>query len=111
MARLNDSDSQNRARFAQGKGRRYAFRLAVKLDNGKMQLLNNASLGFDPDDKKDSRCNEVQGAVIDFLVSLIEEQEEPTWTPFKLGGKTFYISLARTKANQEKEKITHSWGD
>lgn len=62
MARINNSNSGSGRSFGNGKGRRYALRFAVKLNNGKMQLLNNGSLGFDPDDitNPNLHCNKVQ---------------------------------------------------
>lgn len=111
MARMNSNNGATRS-FGNGKGRRYAIRFAVKLNNGKMQLLNNGSLGFDPDDitNPNLHCNKVQGEVINFLVTQAKEKGEEVWSPVQIGPMTFFVSVVALHPENQKEESGVTWG-
>lgn len=107
----NGSNASSRT-FKFGKGRRYAIRMAVKLSNGKMQLLNNGSLGFDPDDitNPQTHCNAVQAEVIKFLVTQAKEKGEEVWSPVQIGPMTFFVSVVALHPESEKPEEGVTWG-
>ena len=111
MPRIIDNKNPVRS-FGNGKGRRYALRFAVKLNNGKMQLLNNGSLGFDPDDIKNPamHCNKVQGEVIEFLVTQAKERGEEVWSPVQIGPMTFFVSVVALHPEAKEESSGVTWG-
>lgn len=111
MGRLINSFSSVRS-FGNGKGRRYAIRFAVKLNNGKMQLLNNGSLGFDPDDIKNpaNHCNKVQAEIIEYLVTQAKEKGEEVWSPVQIGPMTFFVSVVALHPENQKEDSSITWG-
>lgn len=98
--------------FKNGKGRRYAIRMAVKLSNGKMQLLNNGSLGFDPEDITNPacHCNAVQAEVIKFLVTQAKEKGEEVWSPVQIGPMTFFVSVIALHPQEETPEEGITWG-
>ncbi len=112
MRTYNNGSSTAGRSFGNGKGRRYALRVAVKLSNGKMQLLNNGSLGFDPDDitNPQMHCNAVQADVIKFLVTQAKEKGDEVWSPVQIGPMTFFVSVValHPENSQKEEGIT--WG-
>lgn len=112
MRTYNNGGSSTGRSFGNGKGRRYALRFAVKLNNGKMQLLNNGSLGFDPDDitNPQMHCNKVQAEVINYLVSQAKEKGEEVWSPVQIGPMTFFVSVVALHPEVSQKDDSVTWG-
>lgn len=112
MRTYNNGGSSTGRSFGNGKGRRYALRFAVKLSNGKMQLLNNGSLGFDPDDitNPSQHCNGIQAEVIKYLITQAKEKGSEEWNPVQIGSMTFFISVVALHPETSPKEEGITWG-